>query len=121
VGLAAFGRRRRSWLRATSPSLELLLRVWSLARDGATISRDLSAGRFPPIPTIVVSAGVHGPTSLSRRTHERIAASIPDAQLEVWDGTDHSLHVQQPERVRGAVLALLERLSDERRSPSSRS
>jgi hypothetical protein len=33
----------------------------------------------------------------------------PGANLQVWDGTRHPLHIQQPDRVTGAVLALLER------------
>jgi pimeloyl-ACP methyl ester carboxylesterase len=80
-----------------------------LARDGAALAGDLAAGKLGRVPTVVVSAGERSSTSAIRRAHEQLVAWIPQAELQVWDGTGHPLHVQQPGRVAQAVLALLER------------
>ena len=34
---------------------------------------------------------------------------VGGVELQVWDGTSHPLHIQQPGKVAKAVLALLER------------
>jgi pimeloyl-ACP methyl ester carboxylesterase len=83
-----------------------------LARDGAALAGDLAAGQLPPIPAIIVSAGYHRPRSAVRRAHQQLAAWIPRAELQVWDGAPHPLHIQQPQRVAAAVSALLERTRD---------
>jgi hypothetical protein len=79
-----------------------------LARDGAALAEDLGAGQLPPIPAIIVSAGYHRPKSAVRRAHQQLAAWIPDAELQIWDGAPHPLHIQQPDRVADSVIALLE-------------
>jgi pimeloyl-ACP methyl ester carboxylesterase len=79
-----------------------------LARDGAALAEDLAAGQLPPIPAIIVSAGYHRPQSAVRRAHQQLAAWMPCAELQVWDGAPHPLHIQQPHRVTAAVLTLLE-------------
>jgi pimeloyl-ACP methyl ester carboxylesterase len=85
-----------------------------LAGDGTLLAGDLAAGRLPRVPAVVVSAGEHGQKSAVRRAHRQLAGWIPGADLEVWDGTRHPLHIQQPDRVASAVLALLERAADPR-------
>jgi pimeloyl-ACP methyl ester carboxylesterase len=80
-----------------------------LARDGAALASDLAGGKLGAVPTVVVSAGEHPPASTIRRAHEQLVAWIPGAELQVWDGTSHPLHIQQPGKVAQAVLALLER------------
>jgi pimeloyl-ACP methyl ester carboxylesterase len=79
-----------------------------LARDGADLAGDLAAGKLPAIPAIIVSAGYHRPRSAVRRAHQQLAAWMPRAELQVWDGAPHPLHIQQPQRVAAAVLTLLE-------------
>jgi pimeloyl-ACP methyl ester carboxylesterase len=83
-----------------------------LAGDGTLLAGDLAAGRLPHVPAVVVSAGEYGQKSAVRRRHEQLARWIPGAELQVWDGTRHPLHIQRPDRVTSAVLALLERAAD---------
>lgn len=83
-----------------------------LPGDGTVLARDLAAGKLPRIPAVVVSAGEHGQESAVRRAHRQLAAWIPGADVQVWDGTRHPLHIQQPDRVAGVVLALLQRATD---------
>ena len=85
--------------------------IWYLVFDGVALSADLAAGRLAAIPTTVVSAGEHAPDSATRRTHERLVTWIGGASLEVWEGTTHPLHLQQPRRVAEAAIALLGRIS----------
>jgi pimeloyl-ACP methyl ester carboxylesterase len=95
----------------TDPSFVAETARWSryLVRDGATLASDVGAGKLGTTPTIVISADEHSPTSVDRRAHEHLVASIPDAELQVWENTRHPLHIQQPTRVVETVLALLER------------
>jgi hypothetical protein len=81
-----------------------------LRRDGTALAADLAAGKLSTVPAVVVSAGEHGPKSVDRRAHEQLVAWISEAQLQVWGGTRHPLHIQQPGMVAEAVLALLQRL-----------
>jgi pimeloyl-ACP methyl ester carboxylesterase len=80
-----------------------------LARDGATLAGDLTTGQAPSIPTIVVSAGYHRPKSSIRRAHEQLVARMRGAELQVWAGARHPLHIQHPTRVTNLVLSLLDR------------
>ena len=80
-----------------------------LARDGSVLAKEIAAGNLAAVPTVVVSAGKRSPRSPVRRAHEQLVASIPRARLEVWEGTTHPLHIQQPGKVAKAMLALLER------------
>ena len=83
-----------------------------LARDGAALAGDLAGGKLPPVPAIIVSAGYHRPRSAVRRAHQQLAAWMPRAELQVWDGAPHPLHIQQPQRVEAAVSTLVERTRD---------
>jgi pimeloyl-ACP methyl ester carboxylesterase len=80
-----------------------------LVRDGDALAADLRAGKLAGTPTVVVTAGERGPKSAVRRGHEQLVAWIPGAELQVWEGTTHPLHIQRPNRVAEEVLALLER------------
>lgn len=80
-----------------------------LAGDGTALAGDLAAGRLARVPAVLVSAGANGPNSAVRRAHEQLAGWIPGADLQVWAGTQHPLHLQQPDRVADAALALLDR------------
>jgi len=80
-----------------------------LARDGTALAGAVRAGKVSAPRTVVVTAGEHGAKSSIRRAHEQLVAWIPGAELQVWEGTTHPLHIQQPGRVAEAVLALLER------------
>ena len=80
-----------------------------LTRDGSALASDIAVGRIGAVPTTVVSAGNRSARSSIRRAHERLAASIPGAELAVWEGTSHPLHIQQPAKVAAAILALIER------------
>jgi pimeloyl-ACP methyl ester carboxylesterase len=111
--LRAAGRRRGypAARKCTPRSVPPLTRMaWYLLCDGPALAADLAAGKLSTVPTVVVSAGEHAPDSLTRRTHERLVASIPGAELQVWKDTGHGLHLQQPDRVADAVLALLQRV-----------
>jgi pimeloyl-ACP methyl ester carboxylesterase len=111
--LRAAGRRRGypAARKCTPRSVPSLTRMaWYLLCDGPALAADLAAGKLSTVPTVVVSADEHAPDSLSRRTHERVVASIPGAELQVWKDTGHGLHLQQPDRVADAVLALLQRV-----------
>jgi pimeloyl-ACP methyl ester carboxylesterase len=85
--------------------------IWYLGFDGVALAADLAAGRLTGVPTVVVSAGEHAAHSATRRTHERVVDWIAGAELEVWEGTTHPLHLQQPGRVADATLALLDRVT----------
>jgi hypothetical protein len=80
-----------------------------LGRDGAALAADLAAGKLAAVPAVVVSAGRRGPKSAVRRAHQQLVVWIPGAELQVWEGTRHPLHIQQPGKVAAAVLTLLER------------
>jgi pimeloyl-ACP methyl ester carboxylesterase len=60
-----------------------------LTRDGAALASDLAGGKLGAVPTVVVSAGEHPPRSAIRRAHQQLVAWIPQAELQVWDGTSH--------------------------------
>ena len=80
-----------------------------IADDGVPLANDIAAGKLGAIPMVVVSAGARSPRSPFRRGHEQLVASIPQARLELWEGTTHPLHIQLPDKVAEATLALLER------------
>jgi pimeloyl-ACP methyl ester carboxylesterase len=115
AGLRAVGRRGghpRARIYTPPRSVPPIVRMaWYLLCDGPALAADLGAGKLSTVPTVVVSAGEHAVESLSRRTHERLVAWIPSAELQVWEGTGHGLHLQRPDRVTLAALALLERAS----------
>jgi pimeloyl-ACP methyl ester carboxylesterase len=115
-GATYFGRRGRRSLAAPRSVPTSIRLLWYLVLDGGPLAADLAAGRLAPIPTTVVSAGEHTPDSATRRTHERLVSWIAGAKLEVWEGTTHPLHIQQPGRVADAALALVERVSNSGRS-----
>jgi pimeloyl-ACP methyl ester carboxylesterase len=80
-----------------------------LVRDGSALANDIAVGKLGAVPTTVVSAHNRSAKSSIRRAHERLVGSIPGAELVVWDGTSHPLHIQQPAKVAAAMLALLDR------------
>jgi pimeloyl-ACP methyl ester carboxylesterase len=97
---------------AAPRSVPVIVRlIWYLVFDGVALAADLAAGRLAPIPTTVVSAAEHAPDSATRRTHERLVTWIGGARLEVWEGTTHPLHLQEPRKVAEAAIALLGRVS----------
>ncbi len=117
--IGAVGRRLRHDLRgrplshsqersaATPRSVPTIARLmWYLLFDGLPLAADLAAGRLTAIPTTVVSADEHAPDSVTRRTHERVITWITGATMEVWEGTTHPLHGQEP-RIAEAAIALL--------------
>jgi len=85
--------------------------IWYLVFDGMALAADLAAGRLAAIPTTIVSAGEHAPDSATRRTHERLVTWIGGARLEVWEGTTHPLHLQEPRKVAEAAIALSGRIA----------
>jgi pimeloyl-ACP methyl ester carboxylesterase len=84
--------------------------AWDLGFSGVALAADLAAGQLGAVPTVVVSAGEHAPASAMRRTHRRLVSWIAAARLEVWDGTTHALHREEPGRIADAALALVERV-----------
>jgi pimeloyl-ACP methyl ester carboxylesterase len=80
-----------------------------LRRDGTALAADLAAGKLATVPAVVVSADEHKPGSAVRRGHQQFVAWIPHAQLQIWPGTSHPLHIQQPGKIAEAVAALLDR------------
>jgi pimeloyl-ACP methyl ester carboxylesterase len=76
-----------------------------LVQDGVPLAADLAAGRLGPVPATVVSAGEHAPASATRRTHERLIAWIPGAELQVWEGTTHPLRGEE-QRIADAAVDL---------------
>jgi pimeloyl-ACP methyl ester carboxylesterase len=85
--------------------------IWYLVFDGMALAADLAAGRLAATPTTIVSAGEHAPDSATRRTHERLVTWIGGARLEVWEGTTHPLHLQEPRKVAEAAIALRGRIA----------
>jgi pimeloyl-ACP methyl ester carboxylesterase len=83
-----------------------------LPSDGTALADDLATGKLPPVPAIIVSAGYHRPRSAVRRAHQQLAAWIPGAELQVWDGAPHPLHIQQPQRVTAAASTLLDQAAN---------
>ncbi len=113
-GIERDGEQERALRVYTDPRFVAETARWArhLAGDGTLLAGDLAAGRLPRVPAVIVSAGEHGPKSVVRRAHRQLAEWIPGADLQVWDGTRHPLHIQQPDRVTRVVLALLERAAD---------
>jgi hypothetical protein len=93
----------------THPTFTAETARWSrhLARDGIALGEDLRGGKLGSTPTIIVSAGERAPNSVVRRAHQQLAAWIPGSELQVWSGTTHPLHIQQPRKVLETLLALL--------------
>jgi hypothetical protein len=84
--------------------------IWYLGFDGVALAADLAAGRLTGVPPSSSQQGSTPPTP--RLAAHTSASSIGSrAELEVWEGTTHPLHLQQPSRVADATLALLERVT----------
>jgi pimeloyl-ACP methyl ester carboxylesterase len=115
-GLEVDGEQERALRVYTHPRFVAENARWArhLASDATLLADDLAAGRLPRVPAIVVSAAEHDQKSAVRRAHQQLITWIPGADLQVWDGTQHPLHIQQPDRVASAVLALLERAGNGR-------
>jgi pimeloyl-ACP methyl ester carboxylesterase len=79
-----------------------------LAEDGHQLGAALAAGRVAK-PTVLVSAGGHKPQSAIRKGHEQLVQWIPEAELRVWEGTRHPLHIQRPDDVTKLVEEMLTR------------
>jgi pimeloyl-ACP methyl ester carboxylesterase len=79
-----------------------------LAADGGRLAAALAAGQLAK-PTVLVSAGGHGTASPIRKAHEQFVQWIPGAELRVWEGTRHPLHIQQPDHVAKLVGEMLTR------------
>jgi pimeloyl-ACP methyl ester carboxylesterase len=115
-GISINGEQERALGVYTHPRFVAETSRWArhLAGDGTALAGDLAGGKARAVPAVVVSAGEHAPKSAVRRAHQQIAAWIPGADLQVWEGTRHPLHIQQPDRVADAVLGLLERAGNPR-------
>jgi pimeloyl-ACP methyl ester carboxylesterase len=98
-------RRRRSARHPRAVPLHVRLR-WMVG-GGVGLAADVAAGGLAGIPMVVVTAGEHAPGSLIPRTHERLVQLIPGATREVWDGTTHAVHPEEPARVAETALRLL--------------
>jgi pimeloyl-ACP methyl ester carboxylesterase len=85
--------------------------LWYLVLDGGALAADVSYTGLRGIPTVVVSAGEHSPGSVTRRTHEHLAAWLPGAGLEVWPDTTHGVPTERPAEVADAIALLLARLT----------
>jgi pimeloyl-ACP methyl ester carboxylesterase len=99
----------RSSRRAVPRAVPLHVRMRWFVFGGARIAADIAGGGLRDTPTIVVSAGEHDASSLFRRTHERLVQLIPGAAHEVWAGTTHAMHPEEPARVAETALRLLGR------------
>lgn len=100
--------RRRRAPAARSVPFRVRIR-WFFLLGGLALAADVAAGGAAGIPTVLVSASEHGPGTPIRRAHERLTSWLPGALFEVWPDTTHPLHLEQPDRVADATLALLER------------
>ena len=114
AALTAAGHARTAvptWSRRVDPlprSVPLAVRVWwYLVTGAASLATDLAA-RPPAVPTVVVSAGEHEPSSSHRRTHQRLVRLLPNARLEIWPETTHALQLERPSAIVDAALALLQ-------------
>lgn len=105
--LAAVPRRRRSARPPRAVPLHVRLR-WFVS-GSIWLAADAATGALAAVPTVLVTAGEHPDGSLLPRTHERLARLIPGAAHEVWDGTTHALHPEEPARVAQTALRLLRR------------
>lgn len=98
-------RRRRSPRLPRAVPLHVRLR-W-FASGSVALAADAAAGGLDRVPTVLVTAGEHEPGSLIPRTHERLVRLIAGATHEVWAGTTHAVHPEEPARVAEAALRLL--------------
>jgi len=98
-------RRRRPARHPRAVPLHVRLR-WFVS-GGVGLAADVAAGGLAGIPTVLVTAGEHAPTSIIPRTHERLVQLIPGARRETWEGTTHGLHPEEPARVAETALRLL--------------
>jgi pimeloyl-ACP methyl ester carboxylesterase len=100
---------RRAGARCPAPrSVPLSVRLlWYVVRGGVALAADTAVGGVARMPATIVSADDHGPHSAARRTHERLAAWIPGATLEVWAHTTHAIHPEEPRKTAEAALALI--------------
>jgi pimeloyl-ACP methyl ester carboxylesterase len=97
---------RRSPLPAAR-SVPLSVRLRWFLLGGVAVTADVAAGGISGVHATIVSAGSNGPGSATRRSHERLARWIPGASFEVWPGTTHPLHLEEPVRVAVAAADLL--------------
>jgi pimeloyl-ACP methyl ester carboxylesterase len=113
------GTARSVWRRGSEPplpaprSVPLWVRLLWYVVGGAALAADTAVGGMARTPTIVVSADEHQARSLDRLTHERIAAWIPEATLEIWGDTTHAIHPEQPKKTAEAALSLLRGIDDQ--------
>jgi pimeloyl-ACP methyl ester carboxylesterase len=98
--------RRRGALREPR-AVPLHVRLRWFASGSVGLAADVAAGGLAGIPTVLVTAGEHPPGSLIPRTHERLVRLIPGATHEVWPGTTHAVHPEEPARVAETALRLL--------------
>jgi pimeloyl-ACP methyl ester carboxylesterase len=87
--------------------------LWYLVLDGGALSADVSRTGLRGLPTIVVSAGEHASGSAVRRTHERLAAWVPGAALEVWPDTSHGVPTERPAEVAETIARLIDRVTSD--------
>jgi pimeloyl-ACP methyl ester carboxylesterase len=98
VGRARRAARLRA--RASLPrAVPLHVRMRWIIVGGLGVAADVAAGRGAGVRTVVVSAAAHPEGSVFRRTHRWLAATMPEAVLEVWPETTHELHREQPAKV----------------------
>jgi len=104
---AAVAPTRQKRVRAPRAVPLLTRLLWYLVLDGVALAADTAFTKLHYIPVVLVSAGEHTPGSVTRRTHEHLAAWLPNARLEVWPDTTHPLHLQRPAKIAEAVVSLI--------------
>jgi pimeloyl-ACP methyl ester carboxylesterase len=75
-----------------------------IAADSARLMATLQSAAWH-VPTVVVSAGSHRPSSVIRTAHQQLVALV-GAEHRIWTDTTHALHLQRTD----AVAAEAERL-----------
>lgn len=107
--LIGLGRKLRLPARPRPPrAVPLRVRVrWFVVLGGTALAADIIAGGITAVPTVLVLAGEHQPGTQVYRAYARLVDWIPTARLEVWPDTRHDLHLQEPDKVAEATLALL--------------
>ena len=114
AGLEAARRDVDDRLRNTSAGLASSLRLAGTGTQAPLWDRLATL----PTPTLVI-AGANDAKFVA--LGERLATTIPDAELAVIEGAGHTVHLEQPERFLAALLPWLRRVEghDDSASPSA--
>lgn len=89
-------------------NLKVPARVWNATLDGLVEAVPATETATITAPTIILWGDRD--EFLPRSDREALAAAIPGSRLVIYEGAEHVVHWEQPERVAADLVALVERV-----------